>query len=560
MSDAGHTERVEAGWDAGAEDLIEVLRRVAGPFTVQGPDGRLLFANEAAARQSGYESADALVAAPLEDVMGRYQLMDERRQPLSRDSLPGRRALRGEAEPASLVGFRVRDQPGERWAVVKASPVVDGSTVRFVVNAFEDVTERKRTEERLRLLADAGAAVAATTDYEAALQSLAETVVMAVADWCVVDVLAENGVHRAAVAHPDAQMRFLVEELERRYPPDPQRGGGVATVISTGEALILPEIGDEMLRARATDQEHLELLRQLGLRSVAILPLIARGQVLGAMTLAGAESGHQYSEADRTFLMDLAGRAALAVDNSRLLHESQEALRLRDDFLAMASHDMRTPLQAILGNVQLAQRRLSRLENAGSGTEELARNLLNAERTTGKLARLVGELMDVAMIRSRQSLPLDLVETDLVPVLTQLADEHRGRAQRHSIQVRGEPVLIGTWDTGRLERVLDNLVDNAVKYSPDGGTVTIDVRAGDREVAISVRDEGIGIPASELGGIFQPYRRGSNATMLRGIGLGLAGCRQVLEQLGGTLAVESTEGSGSTFTIRLPWSGTTSAG
>ena len=556
MSEPRGTERVESGWDANVDDLMQVLRCLADPITVQGPDGRLVFANEAAARQIGYESADALMAAPLDDVMGRYRLIDEQRQPLPRESLPGRRALRGEAGPAALVGFRVRDQPGERWAVVKASPILDERTVRFVVNTFQDVTERKRTEDRLRLLADAGAAVAATTDYEAALQSLAETVVMAVADWCVVDIVDDNGVHRAAVAHPDARMRSVVEELERRYPPDPQQGGAVATVISSGEPLILPEVSDEMLRARATDDKHLELLRRLGLRSVAILPLVARGQVLGAMTLAGAESGHQYSEADRTFLLDLAGRAALAVDNSRLLHESQEALRLRDDFLAMASHDMRTPLQAILGNVQLARRRLARLETAGNGTDELARNLLNAERTTGKLARLVGELMDVAMIRSRQSLPLDLVETDLVPVLRQLADEHRARAQRHTIQVRGEPVLVGTWDTGRLERVLDNLVDNAVKYSPDGGTVAIDARADDDEVTISVRDEGIGIPASDLGGIFQPYRRGSNATMLRGIGLGLAGCRQVLEQLGGTLSVESTEGSGSTFSIRLPRSGT----
>ena len=416
----------------------------------------------------------------------------------------------------------------------------------------DDVTAHKRTEDRLRLLADAGAAVAATTDYATALQSLAETVVTAAAEWCIVDIVEMDGVHRAAVAHPDAGMRSLIAELERRYPPNPDRGGGVATVIASGEARIVPEISDTMLRAAATDEEHLEILRRLGLRSVAIVPLIARGQVLGAMTLAGGRGGHQYSEADRPFLLDLAGRAALAVDNSRLLHESQEALRLRDDFLAMASHDMRTPLQAILGNVQLARRRLGRLETSAPGLKELARNLENAERTTGKLARLVGELMDVAMLRSGQSLPLDIVETDLVPVLTHLADEHRARSERHAIQVRGATALVGRWDTGRVERVLDNLVDNAVKYSPDGGTVVIDARAEPDGVKIEVRDEGIGIPESELESIFQPYRRGSNATMLRGIGLGLAGCRQVLEQLGGSLSVASAERAGSTFTIRLP--------
>ena len=551
MTEGGGTERVQARWDAHVDDLVEVLRVAADPITVQGPDGRLMFANEAAARQMGYESAEELLAAPLEGIMSHYELVDEHRRPLPVESLPGRRALRGEQEPAALVGFRIRHQPGERWALVKASPVMDGPRVRFVINAFQDVTERKRTEDRLRLLADAGAAVAATTDYEAALQSLAETVVSAVADWCIVDIVEGNGVHRAAVAHPDARMRSLVEELERRYPPEPGRGG-VAGVIASGEALIIPTVTPEMLATAATDEEHLRLLEQLALRSVAILPLTARGQVLGAMTLAGGESGHQYAEADRAFLLDLAGRAALAVDNSRLLHESQEALRLRDDFLAMASHDMRTPLQAILGNVQLARRRLARLGDTSDGAEQLAKNLLNAERTTGKLARLVGELMDVAMLRSGQSLPLDLVEADLVPVLGHLVEEHRARAERHSIELRGEPALVGTWDTGRLERVLDNLVDNAVKYSPEGGSVIVDVRVDQDAVVIDVRDEGIGIPASDLATIFEPYRRGSNTTMLRGIGLGLAGCRQVLEQLGGELTVESTEGSSSTFSIRLP--------
>jgi signal transduction histidine kinase len=218
----------------------------------------------------------------------------------------------------------------------------------------------------------------------------------------------------------------------------------------------------------------------------------------------------------------------------------------------MASHDMRTPLQAILGNIQLARRRLARAAENETATAELARNLANAERTTDKLTRLVAELMDVSMLRSGQNLPLEPRVFHLRAIASQVAEDHQSRTERHRIQVTGEESLVGEWDQGRVERVLDNLVDNAVKYSPGGGDVIVEVASEEAHATVSVTDHGIGIPASELGGIFEPYRRGSNARMLRGIGLGLAGCRAVLEQLGGELIVESTEGVGSTFRVRLP--------
>lgn len=541
-----------SGWTASAADLQEALRFAADPITIQDADGRLVYANEAAARQMGFDSPDDLLRAPIDRIMERYELVDESEAPLPIESLPGRRALRGEPEPAALVGFRFAGESETRWSLVEATPVVRKGEVRFVVNAFQDVTGLKRTERRLRLLADVGAVLGSTADYQTTLQALADTVVPAAADWCVIDVVEAGGLYRVAVAHPDPAMRALAEELERDYPPDPERPGGVGQVVKTGEALIVEEITDEVLAGASRNDRHLALLEKLGLRSAAILPLKVRGQVLGAMALVGSRSGHRYRSEDRPFLMELAGRAAYAIDNARLLHEANEAIRLRDDFLAMASHDMRTPLQAILGNIQLARRRLARVAENTTATTELARNLANAERTTGKLTRLVAELMDVSMLRSGQSLPLEPRVFDLVVVASQVAEDHQARTERHRIRLTGEESLMGEWDLGRVERVLDNLVDNAVKYSPAGGDVVIDVATEGAHASVSVTDHGIGIPSTELGGIFEPYRRGSNASMLRGIGLGLAGCRAVLEQLGGELAVESTEGAGSTFRVRLP--------
>ena len=542
------------GWTGSAEDLEEVLRLAADPITVQDASGQLVFANEAAARQNGFATAAEMLATPMSELRARHELIDEQGRPLADDSRPGRRALRGEREPRSIVGFRVRGEPATRWSIVQATPVVSDGHVRYVIVAFQEITRLKRTDDRLRILADAGAILADSSDYPSTLQALAELVVPLLADWCAVDVVEGTQVRRVAVAHPNPAKRAMVEELERRYPTDPDGPGGVRQVIETGRSQIIPTIPSEMIEAAARDPEHLALIRELGLRSAAIIPLTARGQVLGAMTLAGADNGPVYREEDRAFLEDLGRRAAVAVDNARLLHEANEAIRLRDDFLAMASHDMRTPLQAILSNIQLAIRRA---DGAGHDAPEERRaavreNLERAEETTHRLSALVGDLMEVGMLRSGRDIGVVMGEFDLVQVATRIADAHQSIAPEHQIRVEGPSALSVHSDRVRVERVLDNLVANAVKYSPDGGDVTLEIAESDEGFTVAVQDRGIGIPSAELGSVFEPFHRGSNVTGLRGIGLGLSGARAVMRQLGGDLTVTSTEGVGSTFLVTIP--------
>lgn len=542
------------GWSGSADDLKGILRLAADPITVQDASGRLVYANEAAARQVGFATAEEMLATPIAELTGRFVLLDEENRPLPADALPGMRALRGEVEPAAIVGFRVGGEAGIRWSIVQAIPVMIDGAVGFVVNAFQDVTRLKRTDDRLRILADAGAILAESTDYQATLQALAELVVPLMADWCVVDVVEASSVRRIAVAHPDPAKRALVEDLQRRYPNDRDRPSPVREVVETGRSQIIPVISDEMLVAAAHDAEHLELIRSLRIRSAAIVPLIARGQVLGAMTLAGAESGHVYREEDRAYLEDLGRRTAVAVDNVRLLHEANEAIRLRDDFLAMASHDMRTPLQAILSNVQLAIRRMDAvgMDAPQERREALRENLDRAEQTTHRLSSLVGDLLDVAMLRSGRDIGIEVVEFDLVEVATRIADAHQSTSPAHRLRVQGPPSLVVRSDRVRIERVLDNLVANAVKYSPAGGDVILALSDEDSTVSVAIRDHGIGIPAGELHSVFEPYHRGSNVSSMRGIGLGLSGARAVIRQLGGELTATSTEGAGSIFTVRLP--------
>jgi PAS domain S-box-containing protein len=536
-----------------SEQLEAVLRHAADAITVQRPDGTLAYANLAAARALGYESPEELLATPLREVMSRFELLDEDGQPLPPDRLPGRRALAGETGSPQVVRFRSRGSTDDRWSLVQAIPIAaEDGNVSLVINTFQDISELKRTERRLRLLADAGALLGRSDDYQETLQQLADTVVPDIADWCVVDVADKTTpLRRVAVAHVDPAKKRLAEEIERRYPPNPDRPGSVADVIRTGQPMLVGEITEEMLREAAVDDDHLAMLREAGLGSAVIAPLVARGQVLGAMTLVTAPGRRPFGPPDMPLVEELARRAALAVDNARLLHEATEAVRLRDDFLAMASHDMRTPLAVILANVQLARRRLAR---GDADTTDVIRHLESAERTTQRMTGLVGELMDISMLRTGESLPLRLEEMDLAALAASAVDEYARLTERHTITLTGDERVIGTWDAGRVERVLRNLLDNALKYSPEGGDVTVEVRTDDdgRTATLAVSDQGVGIPEDELPMLFEKFHRGSNTRDLRGTGLGLAGSLAVVQQLGGTITVESRLNEGSRFTVRLP--------
>ena len=535
----------------GQADLETVLLHAADAITVQASDGSLVFANLAAARTLGFDSPEALLATPIREVMSHFDLLDEQGSPLPLDQLPSRRALAGQSGPPSVVRFRDVASGDDHWSLVQAMPIVDeAGAVRLVINTFQDVSQLKRSEQQLRLLADAGAVLGRSVDYQEALQELADLLVGNIADWCVVDVVEPNQpVTRVAVAHSDAAKLGLAEEIQRRYPTDPNAPGGVHDVIRTGNPTVIGEVSEDVMRAAARDDEHFRLLKEAGIESAVIVPLRARGEVFGALTLVGSSALHRFTDADLPLIEELARRAATAVDNARLLHEANEAIRMRDDFLAMASHDMRTPLAVILANLQLARRRLVGQDAAHP---EVVQNLDAAERTTHKLTGLVGELMDISILRSGQPLPLNREAVDLATVAEGTADEYRRLSAEYEIQTRLEAGVVGNWDATRIERVLRNLLDNALKYSPDGGMVEVVVRSeGDWAVA-EVTDHGVGIPEDELPLLFEKFHRGSNTRDLRGTGLGLAGSRSVVQQLGGTIDVRSRLGEGSTFALRLP--------
>jgi PAS domain S-box-containing protein len=303
---------------AGAE-VHSILGGVADAVTAQAPDGSLVYANDAAVRLLGYSSVEELLAAPVQEITRRFEWYDESGEPIPIERLPGRRALAGEEPEPLIVRSRVAGEREARWTRVKATPIRDEEgSVRMAINVVEDITELKRTEQGERFLAEAGRVLAGSLDYEQTLATVARLAVPDIADWCVVDVVAQGELHRVAVAHTDPDKLKLATELAHRYPPDASSQTGVFGVLRTGRPELYAEITDAMLVAGAQDEEHLALLRSLGFRSAMVVPMTVRGRTIGVLSFISAEAGRAFGDADVELAESLASRAAIAVENSRL--------------------------------------------------------------------------------------------------------------------------------------------------------------------------------------------------------------------------------------------------
>lgn len=255
-------------------------------------------------------------------------------------------------------------------------------------------------------------------------------------------------------------------------------------------------------------------------------------------------------------LRDTSGRITGALGVFQDITAIKELEQQKDDFLAAVSHDLKTPITAIKGYAQLLRRYLTR------GTASHQHRVLGAldgiDRTSTRMTTQVNQLLDLARLQMERPLDLDLRETDLVALARRVVSDHHGLSPRHHLVLDCQvSTLVGQWDPARIERLLANLVGNAIKYSPDGGKVLVLLKRHDGEdgpwAVVSIRDHGIGIPAEDLPRIFDRFYRGSNLSVdLGGAGIGLASTLQIVREHHGVISVESAEGNGSVFTVRLP--------
>jgi signal transduction histidine kinase len=408
-------------------------------------------------------------------------------------------------------------------------------------------------EIRSRLLKDLEASMMLSTSLElgTTLDRVAELAVSRLADWCIIEFCEdEGGISRLAMRHQLGERMPLLRQL-CAVRIDPESDHPSAAVIRTGRPELLPDVTEMLLESRFPTGEEAELLKGLGTRSAMVVPLVARGRSIGAITMARANRSSAYAPTDLTFVEEFAGRAALAIDNARLYKQAHDAITLRDNFLNVASHELRTPLTSMRLHIDAFARTMTDRAEDESTRGFLAR-VTTLQRQMGRLERLVDELLDASRIASGH-LELRPEEVDLAALVQEVcgrAPEELGSGTT-SIAVRAGRPVTGLWDRLHLEEVFTNLLGNAIKYG-GGKPIEVCVEASGQTARLMVVDQGIGIAPADQGRIFQQFERAASERHYSGFGLGLWIARQIVEAMGGTISVISEVGKGSTFMVELP--------
>jgi signal transduction histidine kinase len=396
-----------------------------------------------------------------------------------------------------------------------------------------------------------------------------------------------------AVAHVDPAKVQWAWMLNRRYPADMNAPTGATNVLRTGRSELVVDITDDLLQRAAIDADHLQILRELGMTSALIVPLKARGRVLGVMSLIAAESGRRYTEAEQTLVEQLAERAAIAIDNARLftetesarraLEESQERLtsnneelsvmneelaaktrlaeqargeavaanRSKADFLAHMSHELRTPLNAIAGYSELMELGLH-----GPLTPEQREDLRRIKRSQRHLLSLINDVLNFAKLEAahvRYSIRAVSIRDSIAALDALIAPQVAIKRLLYETS-EIDPSLYAQGDEEKIQQILLNLLSNAVKFTEPGGRIGVTASRVDDSVRIEVADTGCGIPPDKHEAVFEPFVQLERtlASPHQGTGLGLAISRDLARGMHGELTVESTPGKGSTFRLRLP--------
>ena len=425
-----------------------------------------------------------------------------------------------------------------RWFLCRGMPIRDegGSIVRWL-QTCTDLTEH-------RFLDEATALLSSSLDYHDTLERVAQLAVPDLADWCAVDLLVDENIRRVAIAHQDPAKIALAHEYMARFPE--QQDTGVRRVITSGQPTFAPALTPEMFSDTYRDPEQIRMLRELGLHSAIIVPLTARGRVLGAITLLMSDSQRTYQRSDVEIALELGRRAGIAVDNARLYAEAQQAVRLREDVLAIVSHDLRNPLGAIdLSASMMIQR---------NHDPRLRKQIDIIRRSATRMEHLITDLLDMASIQAGR-LVVNKTPNDAGRLLADVVDMHASLASEKQLSLTARGDLDGVTlmcDRERIAQVFGNLVSNALKFCRPGDRIELSGRVDGSRVVFLVRDTGPGIAPDELPHIFEPYWSSAKRHAKQGTGLGLYICKGIVDAHGGTITVDSQPGSGATFTITLP--------
>jgi PAS domain S-box-containing protein len=533
-----------------------IIAGMADGVMLVDSEGRTVFVNPAGQKLFGTSQLDV----PIFKHGDLYRLRNEAGRAMNPDELPAAQAL---ATGRSIQDETMFIDRGDRRIAISmsATPLTEEGRISGAIVTFRNITERRNLEEETQrqaenaqILADAGAFFASNIDPVWVTQAVAERSAEVLGDWAAVILKSSesNELRVAAIHHRDMASLGLAWSYIYRQPLVAGEGI-IGQVVATGYPSLTVDPGSTAAANTNTTSYHSPSMK---LASLLILPLRTRREMLGALVIAANDPARSMNDEKLPLAEELASRAALAIDNAKLYTVQVEARRkvedlsrLKDEFLSIASHELRTPVTSIKGYTQLAKT-LIREDDLPTAEEYLDVALDQIDR----MSRLILELLDVSRIETGR-LEIRREPIEWITFVKNLVQRHHTAVSDRRFHVSlpdSKSQIVG--DRDRLEQVLGNLLENAVKYSPDGSEIFVTVEDRGDAVVTAVADRGMGIPPDELNQVFERFHRGRqvSSTNYGGLGLGLYITKQIVERHGGSIWVESKEGQGTTFYFSIP--------
>lgn len=503
---------------------------------------RIVMFNEGAEKIFGW-SRDEVLGEPL-DI-----LIPERFRSIHRQHVrtfgAGHETARKPAEFRSAI-FGLRRSGEEFPADAAISKLHDAGLWIYTV-VLRDITEKRRIENEQRLLSEAGAILSSSLDYEETLTSVVRLAVRDFADVCIVDLFEESGeIRRLRTLSRDPALDWACDILTTS-PFDRTRPHLVQPALEANGPVLMENLSTEDIVSFAQNEERLRAFRAIDPKSAIVVPLLARERILGVIAFVSSTPSRRYSSHDLHLTEALARRAALAIENARLYRAARRAIQVRDDVLGIVAHDLRSPLNSILMQAQLMQRRGREPERRSQRPVDVIR------RSVAQMDRMIQDLLDVARMEAG-SLTVERDRVSTGQVVADIVDVQRPFASEASLDLGLDvaPDVPAIWaDRDRLRQIFENLIGNAIKFTAAGGRITVGAAAGDGEVLFWVADTGAGISAENLPHVFDRFWQARKVDR-RGAGLGLPIVEGLVKAHGGRIWVESSPGRGTTFFFTVP--------
>lgn len=466
----------------------------------------------------------------------------------------------------------IQTTSGIRILHTKKIPLYNDEGIpEYLLGISEDITEKKkREEERLKMiqeeavlkereiaekknsfLAEVSTLLASSLDYHQTLSKLARLLIADLCDWCTITMVTKDGDYeRSAAVHTNPDLIPLLDELMERYPVD-SKMDRIRHVIEQEESFFTPTVSDEFLQSSAKDERHLEILKSLGTRSCMYVPIRASGKVLGAIALVRGNNKGPYVMEDLALAEELGRRAGTAIENALLYASAQSAIRARDEFLSIASHELKTPITSLKLQLQMSQRMIHG-KKGDYPSSRLENSFENSLKQINRLTMLVEDLLDVSRMEVGK-LIYRFEETNLSNLAEDILERFQDQLKNVGCEVHFKAMenIMVKCDRYRIEQVIANLLTNVIKYAPSC-PLTMEVTKTDEKALIVVEDKGPGIAPEMQTKIFERFERASTDRNVGGLGLGLYISRQIVLAHEGTIEVMSEPGQGTTFKVWLP--------